>query len=132
MKLQKQKKLVLESSFNSPPSFLYNFLSTPSGLSSWFCDDVSIKQSSLYCFFWGKSGYEARIVGSKKDHFIRFSWLNEDKNVEENYFEFKIEQDSVTNNTFLIITSISHSGEHEIEEEDWVLMTKKLKQYIGG
>ena len=48
------------------------------------------------------------------------------------YFEFKIEKHDLTSDVFLVITSTSENGNQEIEEEDWKLMTKKLRNCIGG
>ena len=130
MKILKKSKLIIEYVIRSSPSVLYNMLTTPSGLSCWFCDDVNIKHDNLYVFFWGTSFYEAKLIGQKKDHYIRFAWVNDlEKHA---YFEFKIEKHDLTSDVFLIITSTSENGNQEIEEEDWELMTKKLRNCIGG
>jgi uncharacterized protein YndB with AHSA1/START domain len=130
MKLLRKSKLIVEQVVKSSPSVLYNMLVTPSGLSSWFCDDVDIKHDSRYVFFWGSFSNEAKLVAQKKDHYVRFVW---EKDISpEAYFEFKIEKDYITSDVFLIITSTSEIGNQEIEEEDWEHMARKLKNCIGG
>ena len=39
-------KLELEFVIKSSPTILYQYISTPSGLVEWFCDDVNIKGSN--------------------------------------------------------------------------------------
>ena len=46
-------KLELEYIINTSPTILFNCLSTPSGLSEWFADDVNIK-NDRYTFFLGR------------------------------------------------------------------------------
>ena len=130
MKTLRKNKVVIESMIKSSPTVLYNMLATPSGLASWFCDDVNIKHNSKYVFYWGNNAYEAQLVGQKKDHYIRFAWIH--PNHSDTYFEFKIEKDDLTNDVFLIITSNTDPNTHDIEEEDWLLMTSKLKTCIRG
>ena len=49
---------------------MFNCISTPSGLSEWFCDDVNIKKD-IHIFFWDGSEESARMVSKKDQRQIR-------------------------------------------------------------
>ena len=58
-------KYSLEFPIKTSVSVLYNRLSTPSGLSEWFADNVNIKNNIL-TFFWEGSEEEAIVLKKKK------------------------------------------------------------------
>ena len=41
--MSQKKEFVLEYDFQSSPQLLFQYLSTPSGLSEWFSDDVNYR-----------------------------------------------------------------------------------------
>ena len=51
----------LEFLFRASPAILYKFLTTPSCLIRWFCDEVDI-QSGVYTFMWSGSEEVAEII----------------------------------------------------------------------
>ena len=48
--MSQKKEFVLEYDFQSSPQLLFQYLSTPSGLSEWFSDDVNYR-GEKYTFF---------------------------------------------------------------------------------
>ena len=48
--MSQKKEFVLEYDFQSSPQLLFQYLSTPSGLSEWFSDDVNYR-GEKYSFF---------------------------------------------------------------------------------
>ena len=62
-------KYSLEFPIKTSVSVLYNRLSTPSGLSEWFIDNVNIKNNIL-TFFWEGSEEELSIVLKKKKMYL--------------------------------------------------------------
>ena len=60
----KKKEFVIEYDFQSSPQLLFQYLSTPSGLSEWFSDDVNYR-GEKYTFFWGESEEYARVLSKK-------------------------------------------------------------------
>ena len=106
-----KQKFQLEFVVRASPKLLYNFLSTPSGLSEWFADDVNFR-GDKYTFFWEGSEEEAEILSKKANQHIRFKWVESEG--DESYFEFKIEIDDLTEDVSLIITD--YSEEDEIDE----------------
>ena len=57
----KRAQLKLEYIFRASPQILYQFLTTPSCLIRWFCDNVEIDGGN-YTFYWGESSDEATVV----------------------------------------------------------------------
>ncbi len=71
-------KIELEFPVKASPNMLFPFLSTPSGLSEWFCDDVN-SRGELFTFFWEGSEESAKMLRKKTDKFIQFRWLNDEE-----------------------------------------------------
>jgi len=44
------EKFELEYIIKSSPAILFNYLSTPDGLSQWFADNVNIKDNKFYFY----------------------------------------------------------------------------------
>ena len=49
----------IEFPINSSPQLLYQYISTPSGLSEWFADDVN-SRGEFFTFIWNDSEEKAR------------------------------------------------------------------------
>ena len=65
-------KYELEFQIRSSVSILFNCLSTPSGLSEWFADDVNCNRK-IYTFIWSDSEQEAELLTSSKNYIVKFS-----------------------------------------------------------
>jgi uncharacterized protein YndB with AHSA1/START domain len=122
-------KLEFEYIINTSPNILYTCLSTPSGLSEWFADDVNIK-NDRYTFFWDGSEETAIIKTVKKSDSVKFQW--EDDEGEDYYFEMTIKIDDLTKDVALIVTDFSEEGEEDEIKLMWDNNILKLKQAIGG
>ena len=125
-------KFRLEYPTRSSKTVLYNCLSTPSGLSEWFADNVDLKENGkIFVFHWDGSEQEAEVLSSKDKSHIKFKWL--DVEDEEAYFEFKIEVDPMTNDKVLAITDFA-DDEEEQEEQTllWDSQVKELLHVVGG
>ncbi|MCG8411536.1 MAG: START-like domain-containing protein [Bacteroidales bacterium] len=123
-----KKKIELEYSINSSPKILYTRLSSPSGLSEWFADDINIKKN-IYTFFWEGFGQDAELIHKKENQLIRFKWLEDED--EETYFEFKIRKDELTGDVALIITDFADEDEYDDAVGLWDTQIAKLKHTIG-
>ena len=122
-----KKKIELEYAINSSPKILYTRLSTPSGLSEWFADDINIL-GDTYTFIWEGNGQEAKLLSKKDNHSIRFRWIEED---DDSFFEFKIHKDELTGDVALIITDFADDDEKEDTIDLWDTQISKLKHMIG-
>ena len=123
-------KYTLEFPINSSVNILYNRLSSASGLSEWFADDVTMKDK-IFTFFWENSKQEAKLLKSRTDHFIRFKW--EDNNTKDDYFEFLIQVDEMTSDVSLIITDFAEDKQDQEEQTSlWRKQISLLKITIGS
>jgi uncharacterized protein YndB with AHSA1/START domain len=124
-------KYSIEYPIKTSISILYKRLTTPSGLSEWFADNVNIKNDVL-TFYWDGSEEDAIVLKKKKHEFIRYQWLDDDEGEEERYFEFYIQVHNMTKDISLIVTDFA---EDEQEKEDgmqlWDKQIDNLKNAIG-
>jgi uncharacterized protein YndB with AHSA1/START domain len=129
--MSKKKEFVIEYDFQSSPQLLFQYLSTPSGLSEWFSDDVNYR-GEKYTFFWDDSEEYARVLSKKINEKIRFQWINGDPDEEEYFFEFKIQMDEITKDVSLIVTDFSDEDELEEAKLLWNSLISDLKQVLGS
>ena len=128
MNTMQKIKVELEYIINTSPNILFTCLSTPSGLSEWFANDVNIKDDT-FTFFWDRSEESAKLMKSKKDS-IRFQW--EDDQGEDYYFQMAIKIDDLTKDVALLITDFAEDDEVDEVTLMWDNSISKLKQAIGG
>lgn len=118
----------VEFSIRSSPSILFNFLSTPSGLSQWFADEVKANDDH-YVFSWNGVGEEAELVELEENKKVKFIWTNSE---EEVFFSFEIDKSEVTGDTILIITDFADEEEIEDQQLLWESQVYTLKRLVGG
>ena len=109
---------------------LYDMMTTPSGLSDWFCDDVNI-DGDVFTFFWDGSEEKAELIRASKNEFVRYKWLeDEDPN---SYFELAIKIDGITKDVAVVVTDFA-DDEEEVEENTllWTSQINDLKRVIGA
>ena len=124
-------KYMLEFPINSSPNMLYKRLSTASGLSEWFADDIIIK-NKLFTFSWEGSHQKAKLLKSKTNQFVRFKW-EDDYDIKEKYFEFLIQLDEITSGVSLIITDFAENEKDQEEQTElWNKQISVLKRAIGS
>ena len=121
----------LEFTFGTSSAILFNRLSTPSGLSEWFADDVNV-DGNIYTFIWDKSEHQAELVSRKDNKHIRFRWLENGLPIdEEAYFEFRISSDEITGGVALYVTE--HLVDDDVEDAAtlWNCQITELKRILG-
>ena len=123
-----KQKYQLEFIIKSSTHVLYNMLSTPSGLSEWFADDVTIDGNN-YTFYWEDSEEQAKLIKSKKLEFVLFQWI--DDNGTDYFFEFKIVVDDITQDVALVITDFAEKGELDEAKMLWESQVHQLMETIG-
>jgi uncharacterized protein YndB with AHSA1/START domain len=122
-------KFELEFPMHSSPAFLYQYLSTPDGLSEWFADNVN-SRSDVFTFIWNDSQEQAKRLSYKTNEKIRYKWLEEE--FEGAYFEFKILVDELTKDVSLIVTDFAEEDEVEESKMFWENQISELKHTIGA
>jgi len=124
-------KFELEFPLRASPKMLFPFLSTPSGLSEWFCDDVN-SRTELFTFFWDGSEEQARLLKKQQDKMVRFRWLNDEEDGLDTYFEFRIEVDAITHDTSIIVTDFAEEDELDEAKQLWDSQINELAHTIGA
>ena len=119
----------IEFPIRSSLRILFNQISTPSGLSEWFADNVNLN-GKIYTFFWDGDEQEAELLSKKNNQSIKFRWTDEPK---DTFFELKIVIDDITQDISLIITDFAEDEEDEEEAKLlWNKQIEKLRQSIGS
>ena len=121
-------KFQIEFVIQSSPQLLYTYLSTPSGLSEWFADNVN-SRGEKFTFIWDGSEEEAKLLKRKSDEFVKFAW---DENEDGSFFEMKIIVDEITKDVSLFITDFAEEEEVEESKMLWTNQVSDLKQVLGS
>ncbi len=122
-------KFEMEFVIHASAEMLYEFLSTPSGLSEWFCDDLNIR-NGIYTFIWEDQLQQARLLKTLELQLVRFQWVEK---TDGSYFEFRIQRDDLTNDISLIVTDFADSvGDRESSKLLWNSQIEKLMHVIGS
>ena len=130
IKLMSEKiKYDLEFPIKSSPAFLYQYLSTPDGLSEWFADNVN-SRSDVFTFIWDDSEEQAKRIGYKTNEKIRYKWLSDEE--DDIYFEFRIEVDALTKDVSLMVTDFADEDEVDESKMFWENQIAELKHTIGA
>lgn len=127
-------KFVREYPINASAKLIYPYLSTPGGLSQWFCDDVTVDHDKIYNFYWDGVNHYAELTGYRTNRSIRFLFLNERKKhmADPSYVDFSIESSELTQEQFLKVTDYSDEDDTEELEELWYNLMQNLRELIGG
>ncbi|GHT34701.1 hypothetical protein FACS189414_0880 [Bacteroidia bacterium] len=105
---------------------LWNHITTPPGLSSWFANEVIIN-SNRYVFKWDKEEQEAELMQMKPETSVRYRWAED----EEAYFEFMIHTIELTGSIALEITDFAEPDEKQESIELWDTQVDVLKRTLG-
>ena len=128
-KKEPKGKFELEYVMRTSAGILYEFLTSPSGLSEWFADDVNIHEG-VFTFIWEGSEQKARLLGFKEEKFVRLQWLDKPDGT---YFEFRIERDELTGDVSLIVTDFADEGaDLKTSKLLWDSQINKLLHVIGS
>lgn len=120
-----------EFPIRSSRGVLYAAVSTPSGLSEWFCDDVNIR-NTRHEFAWNDDISIAHLIAKKRDEFVRFQWESQEEGPTDAFFEFRIKVDALTGDTTLVITDFAYPEECEDERGLWEAQVERLRQVLGA
>ncbi|MBT8181620.1 MAG: SRPBCC domain-containing protein [Eudoraea sp.] len=121
-------KFEIEFVIQSSPQLLYQYLSTPSGLSEWFADNVN-SRGEIFNFMWDGSEEEAKLIKKKSDEFIKFCWADSE---DDSFFEMRIIVDEITKDVSLFITDFAEEDEVDEAKMLWTNQVSDLKQVLGS
>ena len=129
-----KQKFMGEYSINASRKMLFPYLSTASGLSLWFADDVNINNiNKTLIFIVDGEEIIARIDSVKKNRYVKFSFL-EDGEVrkDHDYLEFKLEINELTQSVFIRIIEYTETDDLEESFQIWDNLLSQLKEIIGA
>ncbi|RZA03947.1 MAG: hypothetical protein EOP47_00835 [Sphingobacteriaceae bacterium] len=126
--MSEKKKFNLEYEIKSSPRILYTFLNEPNGLTQWFADDVSIRDS-IYTFTWDDEQQTAKLIAIKENKLVRFRWIDDDP---QYFFEMEIVQDELTNDVALSITDFATDETLAERKSIWDNQIKYLVSVLGA
>lgn len=131
MRMDVKVRYEIEFPVNSSPQLLYQYISTPSGLSEWFADNVN-SRGEFFTFIWNDSEEKARLSSKKSGEKVKFRWVDESDKDTDFYFELRILEDEITKDVSLMV--IDYADEEELDEAKllWENQVSDLKHVIGS
>jgi uncharacterized protein YndB with AHSA1/START domain len=121
----------IEFPINSSPQLLYQYISTPSGLSEWFADNVN-SRGEFFTFIWNDSQEKARLASKKSGEKVKFKWVDDNNKDTEYFFELNILVDELTKDVSLMVVDFAHKEEIEEATQLWENQISDLKHVIGS
>ena len=122
-------KFEMEFPIKVSQRLLFQYLSTPSGLSEWFADNVNSRGEN-FIFIWDDSEEVANLVSKKLPEKIQFQW-DEDQDTDY-FFELRIQFDEITKDVSLIVTDFAEEDEVEESKMLWTNQVFDLKKVLGS
>lgn len=131
MRMDVKVRYEIEFPVNSSPQLLYQYISTPSGLSEWFADNVN-SRGEFFTFIWNDSEEKARLTSKKSGEKVKFRWVDEQDRDTDFYFELRILEDEITKDVSLMV--VDYADEEELDEAKllWENQISDLKHVIGS
>ncbi|WP_222983968.1 START-like domain-containing protein [Flagellimonas meishanensis] len=121
-------KFEIEFVIQSSPQLLYQYISTPSGLSEWYADNVN-SRGEIFTFIWDDSEERAKMLKRKSDEFVKFAW---EENDDDSFFEMRIIVDEITKDVSLFIIDFAEEDEVDEAKMLWSNQISDLKQVLGS
>ncbi|MAB47591.1 START-like domain-containing protein [Winogradskyella sp. MH6] len=126
-----KEKYEMEFVIQASPSLIYQYISTPSGLSEWFADNVN-SRGELFTFIWDGSEEQAKLLTKKSGERVKFRWLSDEEDGASYYFEIRIQVDEITKDVSLMITDYAEEDEIDEGKMLWDNQISSLKQVLGS
>jgi len=127
--MEDKVKYEMEFPIQVSPSLLYQYISTPSGMSEWYADNVN-SRGEIFTFIWSESEEVAKLLGKKNGERIKFKWVEDEGT--DYYFELRIQVDEITKDVSLMVTDFAEDDEIEEGKMLWENMVSNLKQILGS
>ncbi len=127
--MEDKVKYEMEFPIQASPSLLYQYISTPSGLSEWYADNVN-SRGEFFTFIWNESEEKAKLLSKKNGERVKFRWLEDEDS--SYFFEIRIQVDEITKDVSIMITDFAEEDEIEEGKMLWENMISDLKQILGS
>lgn len=124
-------KYELEFPITSSPQLLYQYISTPSGLSEWFADNVN-SRGEFFTFIWDDAEEKARLSSKKSGEKVKFRWIDDKDKDSEYFFELRILVDEITKDVSLMIVDFAEQDDIKESKQLWENQVADLKHVLGS
>jgi len=121
----------IEFPIHVSPQLLYQYISTPSGLSEWFADDVN-SRGEFFTFIWDDAQEKARLASKKSGEKVKFRWVDSNGKDTEYFFELHILEDELTKDVSLLVIDFADEDEVEEATQLWENQISDLKHLLGS
>ncbi|WCO00561.1 START-like domain-containing protein [Psychroserpens ponticola] len=129
--MEDKVKFEMEFPIHASPQLLYQYISTPSGLSEWFSDNVN-SRGEVFTFIWDDSEETAKLLSKKSGERIKFRWVTDEEEGDNYFFEIRIQVDEITKDVSIIVTDFTEEDELEEAKMLWDNQISDLKQVLGS
>ncbi|MCH1479829.1 START-like domain-containing protein [Crocinitomicaceae bacterium] len=126
-----KEKFELEFLLKTSLRVLDNMIGSPSGLSEWFADNVTVRDD-MYSFEWDGAIEEARLLTRKMNSKMKFRWIEDEDNGDDFYFEMNIDIDPMTGIASLKVVDYGFPEDIESAKMLWEQQISDLKRIIGA
>ncbi len=132
--MSKKTEFRAEFDINASKKMLYPYIFSPSGLSQWMADDVTVDEDKVFNFIWDGEDHPARMVSHRVNSYVRFEFLPEDEEDEDDpaYIEIRLEMNELTQSVFIAIIDYSDIDDAEESMDLWGSLVDTLKEIVGG
>lgn len=129
-------KFVSDYQINTSKKIIYPYLSTASGLSQWFADDVVINEDKVYNFIYDDEDHFARPVIMRTNHHVKFEFFDPaedpENGVDHAFIEFKLDENEITQTFYLRVVEYGDAYDQQEQNSIWEGLINSLKEIIGG
>lgn len=129
--MDEKVKYELEFPITSSPQLLYQYISTPSGLSEWFADNVN-SRGEFFTFIWDDMEEKARLSSKKTGEKVKFRWIDDENKDGEYYFEMRILVDEITKDVSLLVVDFAEEEDVRESKQLWENQVSDLKHVLGS
>ena len=126
-----KEKFELEYLLKTSLRVLDYMIGSPSGLSEWFADNVTVRDD-MYSFEWDGAIEKARLLTRKMNSKMKFKWIEDEENEDDYYFEMNIDIDPMTGIASLKIVDYGYPEDIESAKMLWDQQINDLKRIIGA
>jgi uncharacterized protein YndB with AHSA1/START domain len=125
-------KFTSEFEFQASPRILFEYISTPVGLTQWFCDKASEGADHRWTLVWDEVDHPAVLTHNKPQKMVRFQFDSPDAEdqADPSFLQFDIEKSELTRAAFLRITDYSAMNNRQELNELWDNLIAHLKTVI--
>jgi len=108
-------------------NLLWKLISTASGLSEWFAENVE-QYEKVFSFYWEGSRQDAKLVSINPGSSVRFHWEDEPA---EYYFELRMDHSELTGAIILSVLDFAEPADKKGSIELWNSQIEALTRRCG-